>query len=119
MAGIYRRIGLAEDDPGPVEGLLGTVHEHGDQRSPGAYADHCHAALGVGRQTVHIANAVVDGGALREDQQVVAGSDGLHSSLDGLDIRASRLTGKAPSRRRIQARIGFLKRSTLAMMWSR
>ena len=41
----------------------------------------------MGGQAVHIAEAIADGGALREDQEVLAILDNLHGGLHGLNVR--------------------------------
>ncbi|MPM97727.1 hypothetical protein SDC9_144904 [bioreactor metagenome] len=50
--------------------------------------------MGVSGQTVGIAHAAPDGGALRKHQQIVPGLDGLHGSFDRLDIVAAPADGK-------------------------
>ena len=70
-----------------MEGLFGAVREDGDQGGAAADADDGDAGVGVGGQAVHIAEAISDGGALREDQEVLAVTDDLHGGLHGPDVR--------------------------------
>ena len=60
-----------------MESPLFSIHEHRHQNGAGTDADHRRTAVSVGRQAVCFADAVPDGGALREDQQIVAALNGL------------------------------------------
>ena len=77
-----------------MEGPLFSIHEHRHQNGAGADADHRRAAVGVGRQAICLADAVSDGGALREDQQIVAALNGLDGGFHRLNIRTAPVHGE-------------------------
>ena len=72
-----------------MEDPLFSIHEHRHQNGAGADADHRRTAVGVGRQAVCLADAVPDGGTLREDQQIVAALDGLNGCFHRLNVRTA------------------------------
>ena len=54
--------------------------------------------MGVRRQTVVVAHAIVNGRSLRENEQILALVDDLHRGLDRLDVRSLAVDRKRPQR---------------------
>ena len=97
-----------------MEGPLFSIHEHRHQNGAGADADHRRTAVGVGRQAICLADAVSDGGALRENQQIVAALNGLDGGFHRLNVRTAPVHGECAPHPDDPCQNGILEQFLLA-----